>query len=143
MMNLTGLRHVWTSVWPNLLANVVWIPIVWIHHQWVRYRMTALHATVHELRALLGEGNDHATSESPVTTISWGKVFKSPQALISLLATAVTAAGTVGLIDSHLSGAIQTLLVAILGVITTVTHVAVTTRVNAKQAAKLTMSEVR
>jgi hypothetical protein len=75
------------------------------------------------------------------TTISWGKVFKSPQAFISLLATAVTAAGTVGLIDTNLSGSIQALLIAILGVVSAVTHVAVNTKLTARQGAKLSAGE--
>lgn len=70
------------------------------------------------------------------TNIDWGKVFKSPQAVISLLVAVVTTAGTAGLIDTNLSGAIQTLLVAVLGVISAITHVTVTTKLNARWVAK-------
>lgn len=23
----------WAATWPNLLANVLWIPVVWVHHR--------------------------------------------------------------------------------------------------------------
>jgi hypothetical protein len=136
-MRLTaGLQHFWTAVWPNLAANVVWIPVVWVHHQWMRRRVNVLHDTIHELRALLGHPEHREDTEPRMTTIDWGKVFKSPQAIVSLLVAVVTTAGTAGLIDTHLSGAIQTLLVAILGVISAVTHVTATAKLTARQARK-------
>lgn len=127
------LHSFWVAIWPNLAANVVWVPVVGAHHLWMRYRVQALHATVIELRALLDEPAD---TESSMNTINWGKVFKSPQAMVSLLVAVVTTAGTAGLIDTNLSGAIQTLLVAILGVISAVTHVAASAKVNQRQARK-------
>lgn len=71
-----------------------------------------------------------------MTTISWGKVFRSPQAVVSLLTAIVTTAGTAGIIDTKLAGSIQALLVAVLGVISAVTHVTVTTKLNARWVAK-------
>jgi len=71
-----------------------------------------------------------------MTTIDWGKVFKSPQAVVSLLVAVVTTAGTAGLIDTNLSGAIQTLLVAILGVISAITHVTATAKLTQREVAK-------
>lgn len=131
---MTTVHGLWTAIWPNLAANVVWVPVVGAHHWWTRRRMTALHDTIHELHALLG-ATPHAT-EQRMTTINWGKVFKSPQAVVSLLTAAVTAAGTAGLIDTDLSGAIQTLLVAVLGVVAAVTHVATSAKVAQRQAQK-------
>lgn len=133
---VTRARHFWDAIWPNLAANVVWIPVVGAHHLWMRYRVNVLHDTVHELRTLLGTAEPREDTEPPVNTIEWGKVFKSPQAVVSVLVTLVTAAGTAGLIDTNLSGAIQTLLVAILGVISAVTHVTVNTKLTQRQARK-------
>lgn len=132
----TKARHLWDAVWPNLAANVVWIPVVGLHHLWMRYRVNVLHDIVHELRTLLGAAEPREDTEPPVNTIDWGKVFKSPQAVVSLLVTLVTAAGTAGLIDTSLSGAIQALLVAILGVVSAVTHVTVNTKLTQRQARK-------
>lgn len=131
---MISLHSFWVAIWPNLAANVVWIPVVGAHHWWTRHKMAALHDTVHELHALLG--GVPPTTEQRMTTINWGKVFKSPQAIVSLLTAAVTAAGTAGLIDTDLSGAIQTLLVAILGVFAAATHVGVSAKVAQRQAQK-------
>lgn len=131
---MTSLREAWTAIWPNLAANIVWIPVVGAHHWWTRHKLAVLHDTIHELHALLG-GTPPAT-EQRMTTINWGKVFKSPQAVVSLLTAAVTAAGTAGLIDTNLSGAIQSLLVAVLGVVAAVTHVGVSAKVAQRQAQK-------
>lgn len=49
---MTTIHHLWTAVWPNLAANVVWIPVVGAHHWWTRRRMTVLHDIIHELHAL-------------------------------------------------------------------------------------------
>lgn len=135
MMVVERLYGFWTAVWPNLAANVVWIPVVGAHHWWTRHKMTVLHDTIRELHALLGE-TPHVT-EQRMTTVNWGKVFRSPQAIISLLTAAVTAAGTAGLIDTNLSGAIQTLLVAILGVASAVTHTVATARLNQRTVRQL------
>ena len=131
---MSELHGFWTAIWPNLAANVVWIPVVGAHHWWTRRKMAVLHDTIHELHALLG--GTPPNSEQRMTTIHWRKVFKSPQAVVSLLTAAVTAAGTAGLIDTDLSGAIQTLLVAILGVVAAVTHVGVSAKVAQRQAQK-------
>lgn len=36
------LASTWTATWPNLLANVLWIPVVWIHHKVMTRRIRAL-----------------------------------------------------------------------------------------------------
>lgn len=133
---MATVHHLWTAIWPNLAANVVWIPLVGLHHLWTRYRMNVLHDTIHELRALLAGSSSTDSVEKPVTTINWGKVFKSPQALVSLLTAAVATAGTAGIINTTLAGAIQTLLVAVLGVVSAVTHVTVSAKVAQRQAKK-------
>lgn len=28
-----NLPQVWDAVWPNLLANVLWVPLAWGHHR--------------------------------------------------------------------------------------------------------------
>lgn len=60
--------------------------------------------------------------------------WKSPQALLSFVASAVAVAGTAGIIDTGLSGAIQTLLTAVLGLVVAVGHHAVQSKSIAKQA---------
>lgn len=135
------LHSFWTAVWPNLAADVIWVPLVAAHHWWTRRRMDVLHATIRELRSLnpserrkdispTDETEVHVTT----TTINWGKVFKSPQAVISLLTAAVATAGTAGIINTQLTGALQTLLVAILGVISAVGHVTASAKVAQRQA---------
>lgn len=139
MVTVADLHHLWTAIWPNLAANVAWVPLAGAYHWWTRRRFDALHDTLRELRVNLDDQEqpkDHSTESVMNTTINWGKVFKSPQAIISLLTAAVTAAGTAGLIDTNLSGAIQTLLVSILGVIAAVTHVAASAKVAQRQAQK-------
>lgn len=136
---MAELHHFWTAIWPNLAANVVWLPLAGGYHWWTRRRFDALHAVIHELHVRLNGQEPRSTysTESNVnTTINWGKVFKSPQAVVSLLVAAVTTAGTAGLIDTNLSGAIQSLLVAVLGVVAAVTHVSVSAKVAQRQAQK-------
>lgn len=45
------LAGAWSQLWPNLAANVVWAPLVWVHHRVLtrhvralRQHVTALHA---------------------------------------------------------------------------------------------------
>lgn len=61
--------------------------------------------------------------------------WKSPQALLSFVASAVAVAGTAGIIDTDLSGAIQALLTAVLGVVVAVGHHTAYTRSLAKKSA--------
>lgn len=143
MIPVSDLYSFWLAVWPNLAADVVWVPLVGIYHLWTRRHLNALHTVLHELRANLdGQKRPEDHSMEPVidtlstTTVNWGKVFKSPQAVISLLVAAVTTAGTAGLINTSLSGAVQSLLVAVLGVIAAVTHVSVSAKVAQRQARK-------
>jgi mannitol/fructose-specific phosphotransferase system IIA component len=70
-----------------------------------------------------------------VKTIDWKAVLKSPQAAISFAATAVAVAGTAGIINTDLSGALQTLLSAVLGVVVAVGHSTVQTKTAAKKSA--------
>ncbi|MFE9448256.1 hypothetical protein [Streptomyces sp. NPDC006739] len=39
---MAWLTSTWTATWPNLLANVLWIPIVAIHHKVMSRRIRAL-----------------------------------------------------------------------------------------------------
>lgn len=136
---MADLQQFWIAIWPNLAANVVWIPLAGIYHWWTRRRFDSLHDSIHELHAHLnnlGQRNNQSTELNVNNTINWGEVFKSPQTVISLLVAGVTAAGTVGLIDANLGGAIQTLLVAVLGVISAVTHVGVSAKVAHRRAQK-------
>ena len=59
--------------------------------------------------------------------------LKSPQAAMSFLATIVSVLGTVGIINTDLSGAIQTVLTAVLGLIVVLTHSTVSAKSVAKQ----------
>jgi hypothetical protein len=136
---MKSLHHFWTAIWPNLASNVAWVPLVGAYHWWTRRRFDALHDTIRELHIHLngqGQHRNHSTELSMNAVVNWRKVFKSPQAFVSLLVAAVTTAGTAGLIDTNLSGAIQTLLVAILGVVSAVTHVAGTAKIAQRQALK-------
>ena len=139
MVTVADLHHLWTAIWPNLAADVVWVPLVGVYHWWARRRFDALHLIVRELRDHLHDQEQptaNSTESIVNTTINWGKVFRSPQAIISLLTAAVATAGTAGIIDTQLTAAIQTLLVAVLGVISAVGHVAVSAKVAQRQAKK-------
>lgn len=131
---ITSLSSFWAAIWPNLAANVVWIPIVGAHHWWTRHKMAVLHETMRELHLLLGVVP--SVKEQRMTSINWGSVFKSPQAIISLLTAVVATAGTAGIINTTLTGAIQALLVAILGVVSAIGHVAASAKVVQRQAQK-------
>lgn len=136
---MADLRQFWDAIWPNLAANVIWVPLAGAYHLWTRHRFDALHDTIRELHVHLNgqeQRSSYPTERNVNTTINWGKVFKSPQAIVSLLVATVTTAGTAGLIDTDLSGAIQTLLVAILGVVAAVTHVGASAKVAQRQAQK-------
>ncbi|MGW1808155.1 hypothetical protein [Streptomyces sp. NPDC002078] len=37
------LANAWDQTWPNLLANVLWLPAVGIHHWLTRRHLRALH----------------------------------------------------------------------------------------------------
>lgn len=68
--------------------------------------------------------------------IDWKQLLKSPQALVSGLSAAVAVLGTVGIVNTNLAGALQTLLMAALGVVTAMGHTAAAAKVTAKQQAK-------
>ncbi len=65
--------------------------------------------------------------------VDWKQAVKSPQTLVSLAAAGVVSLGTAGIISESMSGALQTLLVAILGVVAAAGHTAATAKVTAKQ----------
>lgn len=136
---MIGFQQFWNAIWPNLVANVAWVPLAGAYHWWTRRRFDALHDIIRELHVHLNgreQRSNHSTELNVNTTIDWGKVFKSPQTVISILIAAITAAGTAGLIGTDLSGAVQTLLVAVLGVISAVTHVSVSAKVAHRQTQK-------
>lgn len=33
----------WVAIWPNLAANIIWVPLAALHHVLIRRRMTAHH----------------------------------------------------------------------------------------------------
>lgn len=70
------------------------------------------------------------------TSINWKELVKSPQGLVSLAAAAVVALGTAGIINTDLSNALQSLLVALLGVMTAVGHTAASAKVANRQQAR-------
>lgn len=47
------LSSAWVQVWPNLAANVLWVPLVWIHHRVMSRRVQALHQHVTALHEQL------------------------------------------------------------------------------------------
>jgi len=61
-------------------------------------------------------------------------LFANPQGVVSLLAAAVTVLGTTGIVDSGLSGALQTLLAAVLGVVTAAGHATASKKLAARKA---------
>jgi hypothetical protein len=34
--------NAWSQIWPNLAANVVWAPLVWLHHRVMTRRIHSL-----------------------------------------------------------------------------------------------------
>lgn len=70
-------------------------------------------------------------------TINWKAVLKSPESAVSFLAAVVAVAGTAGLINTDLSGALQTLLSALLSVLVALGHTTAQAKVAAKKAAAL------
>lgn len=36
------LASTWTATWPNLLANVLWVPVVVVHHRLMKRHLRAL-----------------------------------------------------------------------------------------------------
>lgn len=37
------LASTWSSIWPNLAANILWIPLVGVHHVLLRRHVARLH----------------------------------------------------------------------------------------------------
>lgn len=65
------LASTWTVTWPNLLANVLWVPVVWVHHRIMsrrvrdlRAHVTALHRQHEELlvQHVLGSAADQSSA---------------------------------------------------------------------------------
>ncbi|WP_369387451.1 hypothetical protein AB5J72_07450 [Streptomyces sp. CG1] len=54
------LWRAWLQVWPNLAANVIWVPVVGVHHWLTRLHLRALHERQCRLHHLVeqkeGEG---------------------------------------------------------------------------------------
>lgn len=44
---MNWLAHTWAAVWPNLAANVLWVPLVAIHHVLMRRHVDRCHAETH------------------------------------------------------------------------------------------------
>ena len=62
--------------------------------------------------------------------------FRTPAGAISALSTVVAVLGTVGILDADLSGALQSLLAAILGVIVAIGHTVGVSAVAKRSAVK-------
>lgn len=39
---VTGLLKFWGEVWPNLAANILWVPLVGVHHLLIKRHITRL-----------------------------------------------------------------------------------------------------
>jgi hypothetical protein len=98
--------------------------------------MNTLHDIMREVHTLLNapeytrdRSSPHST-EYLMATVNWRQALTSPQAVVSLLTAAVTALATAGILDVKLAGSVQSLLVAVLSVITAATHVTVTATMN-------------
>lgn len=48
---MAWLASTWSATWPNLLANVLWVPVVAIHHKVMTRRIRALRQHVTTLHA--------------------------------------------------------------------------------------------
>ena len=48
---MAWLVSTWDQTWPNLLANVLWVPVVAVHHKLMTRRVRALHQHVTALHA--------------------------------------------------------------------------------------------
>lgn len=44
---MNWLAHTWTAVWPNLAANVLWVPLVALHHILMRRHVDRRQAETH------------------------------------------------------------------------------------------------
>lgn len=33
----------WLQIWPNLVANVIWVPLAWAHHMLMKRHITREH----------------------------------------------------------------------------------------------------
>ncbi|MBX6360089.1 MAG: hypothetical protein IRZ03_08420 [Acidobacterium ailaaui] len=62
--------------------------------------------------------------------------FRTPAGAISALSTVVAVLGTVGILDTDLSGALQALLTAVLGVIVAIGHTVGVSAVAKRSAVK-------
>ncbi|MEU0818974.1 hypothetical protein [Streptomyces mirabilis] len=49
------LASTWDQTWPNLLANVIWVPLAWAHHVAMKRHLGRLHEQHRQLiHALIG-----------------------------------------------------------------------------------------
>jgi hypothetical protein len=56
---MTEIHGFWTAIWPNLAANVVWLPLAGSYHWWTRRRFDVLHDTIRELHVKLERQQSH------------------------------------------------------------------------------------
>lgn len=75
----TWLASAWGQIWPNLAANILWVPLVWAHHlvmsrrvRDLRQHVTTLHAQHEALivqhvlgRTTAGTKQEGAADERP------------------------------------------------------------------------------
>lgn len=58
-----SLLSAWGQVWPNLAANVIWVPVVGVHHWLTRRHLRALREEQRRLHRLI----EHKESEGQPT----------------------------------------------------------------------------
>jgi hypothetical protein len=37
--------RVWDEIWPNLAANVLWVPLAWVHHVLIKRHINRMSQT--------------------------------------------------------------------------------------------------
>lgn len=48
----------WSAIWPNLAANVLWVPLAWVHHRLMRRQADQHHEAMKaHVTAALGAGS--------------------------------------------------------------------------------------
>lgn len=59
----------WLQLWPNLAANVIWVPVAWLHHVLSRRHTAKLQAehakTVQELHGKIDDLTRRVTGDEP------------------------------------------------------------------------------
>jgi hypothetical protein len=43
---ISWLYSTWISLWPNLLANVLWVPLAYVHHRMIKRKLREVNDNV-------------------------------------------------------------------------------------------------